>query len=675
MVVKPRARIINSMRWNRREFVAAGAAAGAAALLPRNLFGAPVPLSTAPIPHEMEKAFAPLSASLLPVEAWKPFPKIEDRAGWAALPADVRAALVERADAALHGDWPQLTASLEMEFERVGNRADFEAIYFARRVRLDDLVLGECVAAEGKYLDQIANGIWLICEESSWSLTAHLAAQKSGVGLADVTDPIIDLFAAETGAQMAWIAYLLESALDKVSPLLAKRIRLEETRRILDVFLVRDHGWEGLDGKPHHLNNWNPWINSNLLTTVLLLETDSRRREQLVLKSCRSLDAYLEDVSPDGGCEEGPGYWNRSAASLLDCCDTLVSAYGGKGAEVKKTAYLRAAGRYIADVHIAKNYYVDYGDAHVTDAPAPELVYRFGKATDDPVLRQFGAYDSAEHGMLAGGARMRSTVAASGGLGSLSRELSALFVVNEMRNVPRKDALTRDAWYPVLGLMTARVKDGSDEGFFLALQAASNGRSHAHNDSGSFIVFFNGEPVFIDVGVGQYTKQTFSKDRYKIWTMQSAYHNLPTIGGVMQHEGGQFRAKVLDYKRGDAATSIAVDLAGAYPAEAGIRTWKRSMTLDRAADRIVLHEAFRLAKAVPVEMSFMTMVEPQVSESGVRVGGMMLAFDPKQLTARAGKVAMDAHMEHSFPRGVWRVLVSSANEVAEGDWRLEMRGA
>lgn len=668
------------MKTNRREFVAAVAASGTAALFSRNLFsqtslGQSGPLPTAPIPHILEKTFTPLTSSLLPADAWKPYPKIEDRAGWAALPAEVRAALVERADAALKGDWPELTATLELEFERIGNRADFESIFFARRVRLNDLVLGECVTAQGKYLDQIANGIWLICEESSWSSVAHLGAQKGGVGLANISDPILDLFAAETGAQMAWIVYLLESALNTVSPRLAERIRLEEKRRILDVFEVRDHrNWEGLDGKPHHLNNWNPWINSNLLTTTLLLEPDSQRREQLVLKSCRSLDAYLEDVSPDGGCEEGPGYWSRSAASLLDCCDTLVSAYGGHGAEVKKTAYLRAAGRYIANMHIAKNYYVDYGDAHVTDAPAPEVVYRFGKATGDAVLTQFGAYLSAERGMLAGGARMRSTVAASGSLGSLSRELSALFVVNEMSSVPRKDALTRDSWYPVLGLMTAREKEGSAEGFFLALQAASNGRSHAHNDSGSFIVFCNGEPVFIDVGVGQYTRQTFSKDRYKIWTMQSAYHNLPTIGGVMQHQGRQFRAKVLDYKRGDAAVSIAVDLAGAYPAEAGVTTWKRTMTLDRSANRIVQQEAFRLARAVPVQMSYMTMVEPQVSGGSVRVGGAVLSFDAGRLTAKAEKVQIhDAHLAHSFPDGVWRVLVSSVSDVAEGDWRLEMR--
>ena len=44
-------------------------------------------------------------------------------------------------------------------------------------------------------------------------------------------------------------------------------------------------------------------------------------------------------------------------------------------------------------------------------------------------------------------------------------------------------------------------------------------RSHGHNDSGSFIVFQDGEPLFIDIGVGTYEKKTFSKERYTIFSM------------------------------------------------------------------------------------------------------------------------------------------------------------
>jgi hypothetical protein len=45
---------------------------------------------------------------------------------------------------------------------------------------------------------------------------------------------------------------------------------------------------------------------------------------------------------------------------------------------------------------------------------------------------------------------------------------------------------------------------------------------------GQFCDLYHGKPVIIDVGVKR-VRKTFSPQRYEIWTMQSAYHSLPTI--------------------------------------------------------------------------------------------------------------------------------------------------
>jgi hypothetical protein len=223
--------------------------------------------------------------------------------------------------------------------------------------------------------------------------------------------------------------------------------------------------------------------------------------------------------------------------------------------------------------------------------------------------------------------------------------------------------------------MTARQKEGTSAGFYLGLQAASNGRSHAHNDSGSFIVFYNGQPLIIDAGVGQYTKQTFSSDRYKIWTMQSAYHNLPTVNGVMQHEGRQYRAKVLDYQNLDNGTRIRVDLAPAYPPEAGIKMWKRTMTLDRVAGTILLQEEFQLQRAAHIMLSFMSMAKPTAMTDSLRIGDAVLSFNPKYLSAKIEPGPLDEGMQHSFPLGVWRMMLTTNTNVTSGDWKMEIRSA
>ena len=104
-----------------------------------------------------------------------------------------------------------------------------------------------------------------------------------------------------------------------------------------------------------------------------------------------------------------------------------------------------------------------------------------------------------------------------------------------------------------------------------------NAESHNHNDVGNFVVYLDGNPVLIDVGVESYTAKTFSSKRYEIWTMQSAFHNLPTINGVMQAAGRQYEARDVSFHADDAAAEFSADLAAAYPKEAAVEKWRRTV--------------------------------------------------------------------------------------------------
>jgi hypothetical protein len=232
-----------------------------------------------------------LRRHLLPAEAWHPYPQAGDRAAWARVPADVAASLVARADAWLGTEWPQLPASLFLEFAENGNRTRYEQRYFERRSRLAGLVLAECVQGQGRYLHAIADGVWHVCEETFWGLPAHSGMQKSGVGLPDAQEPVIDLFAAETGVTLAYVHYLVGAQLRNLSPLLPVRIAAEVKRRILDPGWQRDDfKWMGLtaghDGRREPLNNWTSWISSSWLEANLLLEPDPERRIAATLKIC-----------------------------------------------------------------------------------------------------------------------------------------------------------------------------------------------------------------------------------------------------------------------------------------------------------------------------------------------------------------------------------------------------
>ena len=658
---------------DRRVFLKQTTAASALALSSPSIWPAFAATSTSalePLPkNPLASTFDPLSSALLPLPAWQPYPKPGEPA-WSAIPQPIVQAVLKRADIVMSTPWPQMLATDELEFKRNGNRTRFESISFGRRNRIADIVLAECIANNGKYVDQIANGIWLICEESFWGVPAHLGAQKAGVGLADEAEPIIELFGAETCAILAWIVYLLAPQLNSISPRIVERVHMEAKRRILDPYFTRnDFTWMGLDGKNRSLNNWNPWINSNVLTGNLLLERDPQRRAAVVQKVCRSVDKFLAQYSPDGACEEGPGYWARSAASFFDCCSTLVSAHAGKGDNILTHPFTRAMGHYICDVHIAGNNYVNFGDAHLHDDPPSDLTYRFGRATHDDMLAQFGAFDAKQRPTSLGAANRT-------GVASLSRELAAVMIADELTAAPAHDALPRDAWYPHLGLMTARQSEGSADGFYVAAQAASNGRSHGHNDSGSFILFHNGAPIFIDVGPEAYTAKTFSKDRYTLWTMQSAFHNLPTIGGVMQHDGNTFRASDLHYESGDSQTTFRANLATAYPKEAGAERWVRTLTLDRAHKIVIIEEDFALAKPAEVTLSLMCATEPAIHLDSVTIASASLRYDPQALTASVEKIPItDEALKHSWGEAVYRLKLTSTHPTAKSVYKFEVRRA
>ena len=180
---------------------------------------------------------------------WHPYPTVEDRDDWMGLREAVKKAHLQAGEAALGFEWPALPAALFLEYARMGNRSNYQNVRNVRRNTLRDLVVAECLEGEGRFLDDIANGIWTMCEETYWGVPAHIGVQKAGKGLPDAEEPTVDLFAAETLSLLAWTHYLLGDRLDSVSPLVRLRIVYEAQRRALTPCFEReDFGWMGFHG-------------------------------------------------------------------------------------------------------------------------------------------------------------------------------------------------------------------------------------------------------------------------------------------------------------------------------------------------------------------------------------------------------------------------------------------
>jgi len=606
------------------------------------------------------------TAALHPRERFHPFPTAAERGAWEALPADARAAFLEAGEKQLSSGWEVLPATLFLEYRRVGNRSRYEGVRNRRRGKLQDLVMAESIEGKGRFADEIANGVWLTCEESFWGVPAHMGAQKAGSGLPDVAEPIVDLFAAETASLLAWTLYLLEPKLAGVSPLIPRRIRLEIERRMLAPCLTRDDfGWMGFHGRP--VNNWNPWICSNWLTSALLVEADNQRRQAAVYKNIRCLDNFLNGYHDDGGCDEGPSYWGRAGASLFDCLELLYAATGGV-LNVYQAPLVREIGRYICRAHIHNEWYTNFADAPARVFPNGDLVYRFGKRVEDENMMALGAF-AAFH---------RDKRGLPGD--SLGRQLPALFNLAALRQAPRSQPLLRDAWLPGIQVMAARLKQGSAEGLYLAAQGGHNAESHNHNDVGNFMVYANGRPAIIDVGVETYTAKTFSSQRYEIWTMQSAYHNCPTIDGVMQAPGRQYAASDVAYRADDRRADFRLNLAGAYPPQANLESWRRTLRLDRTRNEIELVDEYSLKK--PAKQITLTLMTPcAVTQEGpgrlslaVAAGtSVRVVYDAAVFKPAVEEIRIeDGRLRSAWGERVYRILLKADNPPAQAKWTVRM---
>jgi hypothetical protein len=212
-----------------------------------------------------------------------------------------------------------------------------------------------------------------------------------------------------------------------------------------------------------------------------------------------------------------------------------------------------------------------------------------------------------------------------------------------------------DAWISDIQVMTARA----DNGFFLATHGGHNAESHNHNDVGDFLLYANGEPIIIDAGRGNYTARTFSPQRYELWFTQSQHHNLPIINGMGQHAGRQYEATDVNSSISEKQAALSMNIAKAYPTEAGITNWNRKVALNRQKNRLEITDAYTLnQKPTSIRQVFMTICEVDTSASGTIVlttptqKAYVLRYDPKQWSV-ATEYPSTEGMEYSSFKTKW----------------------
>ena len=385
--------------------------------------------------------------------------------------------------------------------------------------------------------------------------------------------------------------------------------------------------------------------------------------EKVIQKACKSIDYFLDEYSDDGCCDEGAQYYRHSGLCLFNSMEILNAITNNHFSNLYKETKIKNMASYIMNVHIDDIYYLNFADCSPIAGRAGVREFLFATQTSNQNMMSFATKE-----FIAGG--METLLLPKEN--NLYYRLQNAFTIKEITSYAENIATAvsySDIFYPSTGIFITR-----DESLYLAVKGGDNDDSHNHNDTGSFTVYKNGQPLLIDIGVENYTKKTFSPQRYEIWTMQSAYHNLPTVNGIMQKDGPSYKACDVNYSFSDSVSEIQMDIAKAYPKEACIEHYYRKASLIKGKE-IVINDRFSFCncdKNSPdlnnqsVVLSFMTyekpISKPKDNNLHICIGSLgTLRIENAELLSIEEIPITDSRLQTAWKHPVYRILINSTN--------------
>ena len=599
-----------------------------------------------------------LKEALIMNGEWVPYPAYSDREGWNSLLNDEdRQTLINAGEKMLDYRWQVIRATDYLEYERSGERNIMQNPYEANRKAINMLMMAELAEGKGRFVDQLINGVFFSCEMTSWVLSAHLPRQSTKRSMPDWREQIIDLGSGNYGSMLAWVYYFFHDTFDKADPVISLRLRHELQERILDPYMENDREWwMAFHWKPGEIiNNWNPWCNSNVLQCYLLLEENRDKLTDAVWRTMQSVDKFINFVKSDGACEEGTSYWGHAAGKMYDYLQILSDGTNGK-VSLFNNPMIRRMGEYISRSYVGDGWVVNFADASAKGGGDAPLIYRYGRAVGSEEMMQFAAY------LLKG---KRPTIP----LGNdVFRTLQCVLLNKGLEQTRPAHNVPACTWYPE----TEFCYLTNNSGWFLATKGGFNNESHNHNDAGTFSLYINNTPILIDAGVGTYTRQTFSSERYSIWTMQSNYHNLPMINGVPQRFGQEYKATNVVCK--EKQRFFSADISTAYPEEAAVNSWIRSYKLENK--RLVITDKFSLKETRAAnQVNFLVWGDIDISKAGkviVKVGEEQATLEyPANFKATLETIELpDTRLSNVWGKQIYRIVLTDSQKKLEGNYKF-----
>ncbi len=570
-------------------------------------------IASFPFSYGVEMNF--LSSKLnFPAQKLNLYPSCSDREAWKKIAeepsnTEIISKIKKRAAEIRKSPIPQLRASDFALFSIEGNRKKYENIYWLKRCNLSDLVLDECINGKKENIPHIADYIWDICAEHTWTIPAHIMPQEQGDKLAPDGYRRNDLHATRTGSLLAYTLSLLENELREYSPNLVAIARRNVIERIIVTF-ENDYGDWWYLGR----NNWTSWCGVRILeTTLLMLQDEQSRLELIVRRLTQYLDNFYRRYSDDGVCDEGVSYWRGSALAFFQYTELAVAS-GLLTPEIYRNEKFRAMLSYISNAHLGSGVFFSYSDSDPgNQIPSGRLALAAKRLGD----KNIAAFATQALHKFQNDCKNPQKPASEELLGDLLMELF------NTPDAPYQSVVDNTVYYKSRGYLFCRSGK-----FGLGIKGGHNNESHNHNDVGHFAVVYDGIYHILDLGSVTYTRENFTHDkRYNAYPNSAAGHSMPLFDGVGEVWGEDKRPQFINCSDDGNIIRYQIEAAGTYSGRCSAESVIRTIVFDRKNEFISVNDSWKIGYPQTAECRFFSNTAPKrLTRNQIAIGKLTLTL-------------------------------------------------
>ena len=467
--------------------------------------------------------------------------------------------IIKAAMPLLNETFPELPDDLYLQFTRIGNRSNYEAVYNKRNSWIVRLAIAECLEYKGRFLPKLEEFLDQFLSQKSWVLPAH-------DGRLTVFNNILlypDLTGSSVTAMIAYIDWFLQ---DKLKPETRQRIRDEAYRRSItpwqEVYRTGKLGsgrWWMVS-----LFNWNAVCTCNMLSASLILMESRHDRAEALAAMETSNKYFYRGFTSDGYCSEGLGYWSYGFGHFLTMGEIVLASTNGKLNIFDDDPIILKCCEYARNIMVEDGVAPAYADCGFNANPGqynlaiiqrhyPELLL---KPVQEPEL-------------------------------PLSMLYFAIFAFSDGKPIDPSviQPIPPVSFFDQAGILICRSKDDQGFTFGAAIKGGNNNESHNHNDVGSYLIVANKSPLVCDPGGEVYSRRTFSSERYTSKVLNSYGHDVPVVAGQLQLTGPDAKGVITEPVFTDETSSILIDMTSCYDVPELVSLTRR-FTFDRVNRKI-----------------------------------------------------------------------------------------